>query len=126
MTKAFNKGDLVTYISSWDNKGTVVYRQAVVVSCGKKQMTLQTENGVMMGRNYHPVAGTTEGLGGTFPRMEGEELERVALQIAANIVASETKHFETCLAAGHGEGYDAAIRKQMNELHEPQVMAYPY
>lgn len=131
--KTFKKGDLVTYISDWDRKGTVYFIQAVVYSCGKKQMVLtDAENGNEMGRHFKPALGSLETIkqdngiicqpGGTFPRMTAEEAEAACLIIAAQIIKNETEHFNHCLNAGHNENYKNAVRKDLAEIHEPRAL----
>lgn len=134
MTKAFTKGQEVTYIASWDDKGSVFYRHAVVYSCGKKQMVLtDAVTGAEMGRNFKPEVGTTEtrwegncvySAGGTFPRVYGEELQALCLKIAEASLHQQRDHFARSLSGGWGESYDAVIRKQIAELHEPRVVDY--
>lgn len=125
MTKAFNKGDEVTYISDWDRKGTVFFRHAIVYSCGKKQMVLtDAETGEEMGRHFRPYRAET-GNAGTFARMTDDEAAAAALALAENILARETAHFERCLQNDTaGEGYKNAIRKSMAQLHEPRSAIY--
>lgn len=122
MTKAFKKGDEATLIASWDRKGTVCTRQVIVHSCGKKQMVLiDAESGKEIGRHFKPHrAGPGEF--GVRPRITGDELREEALACAAAEREREEAHFARCLAGGHGEDYDAAIRKEMAELHDFEVI----
>jgi hypothetical protein len=134
MTKAFTKGQEVTYISDWDRKGTVTYRHAVVYSCGKKQMVLtDAETGEEMGRHFDPFQGSLETVslgygfkmaGGTFPRMTAEEAVEAGLKVAASIQEYERQHFARCLAGNHGAGYDASIRESIAELHDLRAISY--
>jgi hypothetical protein len=134
MAKAFKKGQEVTYISDWDRKGTVYFRHAVVYSCGAKQMVLtDADTGEEMGRHFRPVAGsletTKEGpasrmAGGTFPRMTDEQAVEAGLKVAAAIQQSERDLFARCLAGGHGESYDASIRKDIAALHDLRAAEY--
>lgn len=124
MTKAFNKGDLVTYIADWDRKGTVYFRHAVVYSCGKKQMVLtDAETGEEMGRHFAPVRGE-DGACGTFPRMTDEDARAACLKAAERILERERAHYERCLAAGNGADYDAAIRRNIEALHDPRAISH--
>jgi len=125
MTKAFNKGDEVTYISDWDRKGTVFFRHAIVYSCGKKQMVLtDAETGEEMGRHFIPARAEI-GNAGTFARMTDAEAAAAALALADNILVSETAHFERCLQNDTaGEGYKNSIRKSLAALHEPRAASY--
>ena len=124
MSKAFKKGDAVTFISDWDRKGTVTFRDAIVHSCGKKQMILTDEQtGEEIGRHFKPEIGGE--MGGTFPRMTEEEAVAKGLEIAERVLAKEREHFARCLAGNNGESYDNAIRKNIAALHEPRVISYP-
>lgn len=115
----FTKGQKVTYISNWDNKGTVKITNLVVASCGKKQMILVDEAGVkFQGANFRPQS-EQYSHGVVFPRLTTEEAEASALEIAAKIIAYEEAHFARCLAGNHGEGYNNAIRKSIAKLHQP-------
>ena len=122
MTKAFNKGDEVTYISDWDRKGATYFRHAIVYSCGKKQMVLtDAETGEEIGRHFRPVRAEI-GFAGTFARMTDAEATAAALALAENIIARETANFERCLQRdGTSEGYQNAIRKDLANLHEPRA-----
>ena len=52
----FTKGQIVTYITEWNDGKDFAYTIAEVVSCGKKQMALKcVESGNMMGRHYSPT-----------------------------------------------------------------------
>lgn len=132
MTKAFKKGDRVTYISDWDRKGTVYFVQAIVHSCGSKQMVLTNEaTGEEMGRHFRPETGSLETVvvgpntyriaGGTFPRMTDDEAVAAGLKVAAAIQQYQREQFARCLAGGHSEIYNDAIRKNLAELHELRV-----
>jgi len=125
MTKAFNKGDEVTYISDWDRKGTTYFRHAVVYSCGKKQMVLtDAETGEDMGRHFRPERAEI-GEAGTFTRMTDEEATAAALALADHILARETARFERCLQNDTAdEGHKNAIRRNIAALHEPRVSSY--
>jgi len=125
MTKAFNKGDEVTYISDWDRKGTVYFRHAVVYSCGEKQMVLtDAETGEEMGRHFDPVRAEI-GDAGTFARMTDAEAAAAALFLADSILIRETLHYHRCLQnETAGEAYKNAIRRDLVALHEPRAASY--
>lgn len=121
---AFKKGQAVTEISDWDRKGTVTFRHAVVYSCGKKQMVLtDAETGAEMGRHFRPEIGNDVS-GGTFPRMTDDEAVAMGLKIAAAIQQYQREHFARCLAGGHGEGYNRAIQKDIDALHDLRAVSY--
>lgn len=138
MAKVFKKGDKVTLISSWDRCGTAIYRHAIVYSCGAKQMVLTDEvTGEEMGRHFSPNLGSLEytfkeingwrsysAAGGTFKRMTDEEALEACLKVGAEDVKYQSAHYERCLAGGHGEGYNNAIRKDIAKLHEPRAMSH--
>jgi hypothetical protein len=128
MTTVFNKGDKVTYITSWDNKGTVVYRDAIVHSCDKKQMILiDPETLEEMGRLFKPAVGfdlrnTREG---TYPRMTEAEAITECLRLGALIVQEQTHRFNSCITANEANTpYINAIKRELSELHEPRAMSY--
>ena len=125
MTKAFNKGDEVTYISDWDRRGTALFRHAIVYSCGKKQMVLtDAETGEEMGRHFRPERAEI-GRGGTFARLTDAEATAAALALAENILIDQTAHYERCLQNdAAGEGYKSSIRKSLAELHAPRAASY--
>jgi hypothetical protein len=129
----FKKGDKVTYIADWDRKGTVYFQQAVVYSCGKKQMVLTDEKtGNEMGRHFKPELGSTENrvgtnggtymAGGVWPRLTAEEATEIGMKVAASIREFEDAHFARCLAGNHGEAYDRGIRESMAKLHDLKVI----
>ena len=128
---AFKKGQEVTYICSWDNKGTVYFQHAVVYSCGKKQMVLtDAVSGVEMGRHYAPEVGdvaTVSGFnwGATFPRLTDAEAEVLCLQLGARIVEINREQYTVRADGTWGQkdkGYRAAMLKDIAELHEPRAM----
>lgn len=126
-TKAFTKGDLVTIISNWDRKGTVVYRPGVVHSCGKKQMTIYCPiKGDEIGHHFEPKR--AEGnVVGVHARMTDEAAIAIALVAGADIVADEKARMERAIAHyGYPEtdGYTKAVRKGIAELHEPRALTH--
>lgn len=130
MSKAFNKGDQVTLIGSWDNKGTVFYRNAVVHSCGKKQMVLTcATTGEELGRHYRPERGALEKVTGfnwvgVWPRLSREEAEALCLEVGALVVKANREHLaERRIRFADAEpGYFAALDKSEAELHEPRAL----
>ncbi len=128
MKKAFKKGDLVTRIASWDDKGTFYFIHAVVYSCGKKQMVLtDADNGNEMGRHFSPALGEMSarkyGGGNTFPRMTNEEAEAACIELAGRLVTEEkARLIEGRDRDGMTEGYKKAMQKNIDGLHEPRAM----
>ena len=128
MSKAFTKGQKVTYICSWDNKGTVAYRQAVVHSCGAKQMVLTDEvTGEEMGRHFAPVLGSLDNIrsfnyGGTFPRMSDDDAAALSLEVGAKVIEAVKADVEyrLTLPAYTKEGQ----AQRLAELHEPRALNY--
>lgn len=127
---AFTKGQEVTILRSWDNKGTAYFINAIVHSCGKKQMVLiDAKTGEEMGRHFMPVLANEENLGkacryeATFPRLSEEEATRIGLKMGALVISEEIAHAEACIRHYAGdEGYEAAVRKGLATLHEPRVI----
>lgn len=120
MTKTFKKGQRVVHFGSWDDKGTVYFRQAIVYSCGKKQMILHCEvKGDEIGRHFDPIA--AEGVDfGTRPAMTDEEAEALAMELAAAYIAKEA-----AAAQMRADKFDQHYRhlhlKRIAELHEPRA-----
>jgi hypothetical protein len=124
MAKAFNKGDAVTIISSWDRKGTVTFRHGVVHSCGTKVMRIfDAFKGDEIGGAFRPVRAQA-GEFGVYPGMTDAEATEAGIACAAAEQASQRAHFDRCLAQGHGAGYDAGIRKHIDELHQLEAREY--
>lgn len=125
--KAFTKGDLVTIISNWDRKGTVVYRPGVVHSCGKKQMTIYCPiKGDEIGHHFEPKRAEGNMLG-VHARMSDEQAHAIALVCGAAVVEDEQRRMEAAIAHyGYPEtdGYTKAVRKGIAELHEPRAMTH--
>lgn len=125
--KAFTKGDLVTIISNWDRKGTVVYRPGVVHSCGKKQMTIYCPvKGDEIGHHFQPKR--AEGnVCGVHVQMSDEAAIAIALIAGAAIVADEKRRMEHAIAHyGYDEdhGYTKAVRRDIAALHEPRALSH--
>lgn len=128
MNKAFRKGELVTYISSWDNKGTFSYTQAVVHSCGKVQMVLTEEtSGREMGRHFKPAVADTATLStfnwnGTFKRMSDAEAEALCLKLGAELPAVFEAENARREAWNVQQGRTCLCPHDLNELHEPRAL----
>ena len=124
MTKAFNKGDAVTYISDWDRKGSTYYRHAVIYSCGTKRVVLtDAETGEEIGRHFRPERAVV-GAAGIFARLTDAEAIAAAIALAQNIITDETARYERCLQIDASEGYKNAIRKDLAALHAPDATSY--
>jgi hypothetical protein len=126
-TQTFAKGQQVTFLGDWDQKGTVVVRDMVVHSCGRKQMTLHYADGTFAGRNYLPTVrqdyGGANVCAQVHPRMTEAEAEARGLEMAAEILAYERARYERIMAIpGNTPGYLAAMRRGLGELHEPRVV----
>lgn len=120
-TKRFNKGDLVTLFGSWDNKGTVYYRHAIIYACGTKRMTLTCAfTGDELGRDFYPLSDYV------MPRQSEEETVAYALQLAESFLVREHAHLQRCLTSSTCTGYLNAIQRNIDALHEPRVKHYIY
>lgn len=128
MSKAFKKGELVTYVASWDNKGTFYFVQAIVHSCGAKQMVLTSEEtGEEMGRHYSPKAGDVETLhmgnwGATFKRMTDAEAEALCLELAAKVPSMWKAENERRRTHNENIGRTVLCLYDLNEVHEPRAI----
>jgi hypothetical protein len=125
MIETFKKSEPVTFIASWDDKGTFYYRHAVVYSCGKKEMILtDAATGEEMGRRFRPVVGINEdGFAGCVRRLTDAEAEAACLKLAARFVADRRALYtELADSTKHGRGYADAMKRNLAELHEPQAI----
>jgi hypothetical protein len=128
MGKAFTKGQEVTILASWDNKGTVYYRDAIVHSCGQKQMVLTSAHtGEELGRHFRPVLGDIEQARafwlGVFPRMTEEQAVASCLRAAGLVLKTERTFLaERKAKYSHNTGYIRCIEKDEAALHEPAAL----
>lgn len=122
--KAFTKGTKVTLIGSWDGKGTFFVQDAIVYSCGAKQMVLACERtGKELGRHFAPSVGTGTinpmifGETQTFPRMERAAALALAKDMGAQYAASEKARMEGLMARFSSDrGYVSSLRSSINSL----------
>jgi hypothetical protein len=121
----FAKGQKVTMLRDWDRKGTITIRQDLTVySCGTKRMILVDEAGVRFaGAALVPQEQQSGGVGfKVVARVSDEMAEKLALEMAADVLAAQREHFARCLARHSGdEGYCNSIRRSMAGLHEPKT-----
>lgn len=130
--KAFKKGDLVTHFGSWDNDGTIWFRQCRVYSCGMKLMILtDVKSGEEIGREFRPVKASGLELG-TYDAMSDEEAESFCLPLGQAYVDQRKFEMEEAIRRyqtkyGKGskdvpDGYVLSVTKDINELHEPRAL----
>jgi hypothetical protein len=129
MAKAFTKGDRVTLLIDWDLKGTVVFYDAIVHSCGKVQMVLtDAHTGEELGRHFQPAIAT--GLEfGTRPEMQRDEIETLGLEIAAaELVKREAEILDFFERTKNSELSGKFAAKHRDEdlakLHAPTVRTH--
>ena len=115
--KTFTKGQNVTHITNWDHNGTFVFRQALVYSCGKKQMILtDLLTGEEIGRHFNPEIGAAN----TFPVMTTEEATEKSLQMATEFLETETaRYIHLSTLEEFGEAYCKEMLRLLADLHEP-------
>lgn len=125
MATAFKKGQLVTVLKSYDDKGTVTYQHAIVRSCGVKRMMLTDEaTGNDLGDAFfNPKVGSLDSVTGynwygVFPRMADIDAEAACLVVANKVVAlRKARYLELISERGDAEYYN----KYIAELHEPRA-----
>lgn len=128
MGKAFKKGDRVTHFGSWDDRGTMYYTDAVVMSCGPKRMTLVCEaTGAMMGRDFRPAVGTLSDActhnGATLLRLMDRDAQAFGLSAATEYIRHKLADAEMRVKL---PAYSMqTVKSRTSELHEPRVMARP-
>lgn len=116
----FKKNDKVAIIGSWDGKGTVSIRRVVVHSWGAKIAKFaDTITGEMVKYQVwvdRPTYGSR-----IVADASDAELFAIALELAEVVLADRRAHYANCLSRGHGEGYNRAIQKDLDALHEPRA-----
>lgn len=124
-TKDFTKGQIVIVACNYCGKGTWEWRRARVVSCGAKQMTLESLGGEMLGRNFpprfevhHQFRDQKPCLNNTIVMADRSDEEAIAMvkSWADYTVEWETWRLNLCLASDNSEGYKQAIRKELEKL----------
>ena len=121
--KRFNKGDAVTYITSWDGNGTFTFEHWTVYSSGKQQMVLVGEDGFAK----HRVLAQDERLVARF----ATDTETVAYGTAraAKFLANRTAKLnalidrEVALGEGGTHGFVAHLRSNISAFHAPECVS---
>ena len=127
--KNFVKGQEVTYISSWDGKGTFRFTHGIVYSAGQKQMILtDAVSGEEMGRNYRPYIGMVVG---TFPRMTDAEATEACIKAAAGWLPTEIASHKRLIAHNakrypDDKYYAASMETKIAELEAATPAAHHY
>lgn len=125
MTKEFTKGQKVTIVANWNRLGDFTTREAIVYSCGKKQMILtDVTTGEEIGRNFKPTANQNG-----FNRIvaDASKVEEIGLEMIAAHRAHEIAHYNRCLTnETAGEAYRNSIRKDLDavQAYTPRLLAY--
>jgi len=129
--KAFNKGDLVTYIKNWDRKGTFVYQDFIVYSCGMKEMILTNPvTGEQEGRTFRAnrevdMYGNEIFNSGTWPRLSNEKAIEVTLEKAEAFLANEVVRLTRCIENNSEEkGYCDSLQRDLDNHHAPRAISY--
>jgi hypothetical protein len=99
----FSKGDKVALLSSWDNKGAVRIRRAVVHSCGKQVMRLQDEAGKMFKVAFRPEHNVMVKFNGirVIADADNAALESEALADGARVIALNIAYCNERIASAH-------------------------
>lgn len=114
-TKRFKKGEKVAYVQSWDGQGTFRIRRATVHSCGAKVLRLidaATGETFKIGFRAYSAPVVRDA--------SDAELEAVALERAAAFLAEMRAIYAERLA--NPAFNPDAVRKSLNELHEPRAI----
>ena len=122
--KYYKKGQLVTVIKSWDDKGTMYIRDAVVHSCGLKRLILTDANtGEEFGDWYNPENCKREaekGLPGVYDRIDEDVVIDVGLTVARNYINKEVSRIKSFIVNPGSRYTEEDVRK----YHAP--LAYRY
>lgn len=124
----FKKNQKAFYLSTWDDKATIRIMPVIVEACGKKQMTLRSEAGEMLGTNFRPQ----EGQNGAAV-VDGRHLnvvisadafadraavEKAALDQAAFFRETQIAHYERCIERNPdaGRAYLDAMARELEAV----------
>ena len=124
--KRFNKGDAVTLIESWDNKGTFIFQHWTVYASGKQQITLVGPDGFAKRR----VLAHDDRLVARF----ATDAETVAhgIAMAAEFLAGEKRSWDAVIdrayaqGEGNSESTDRLRRGRANDIaafHAPECVS---
>jgi len=141
MAKGFKKGDEVTFINTWDDKGTFSYTHAVVHSCGKKQMVLTGLDGKELGRHFHPAFHMPGMMrpcysaipytdkrdivywNGTVNRLSDEGAEKLCIAVGEAFVAARRVECQNLIEKHRDSvAYCRAMELTIKELHEGRAI----
>jgi hypothetical protein len=131
MATAFSKGQLVTVIGTWDQKGTAFYRHAIVYSCGYKRMILtDATTGEETGSWRNPKVGDVKDAAGNgghwhgvFPRMSDAEAEALCIEAATLMLVAYNAHYEHRIQQYASDPkFVQVMLKHKAELHEPRFI----
>ena len=118
--KRFNKGDAVTYITSWDGNGTFTFEHWTVYSSGKQQMVLVGEDGFAK----HRVLAQDERLVARFAT-DTETVAYGTAKFLADRTAKLNAHIDREVALGEGgtHGFVAHLRSNISAFHAPECVS---
>lgn len=118
----FTRGQRVTSFCQYDCKGTIGITEYVVSTCGKKRAHLLKADGSNAEWRVHMDVGDQYPYHTIIPALPEAERDAYALKMAADFLVQKREHYARCLAGGHGAGYDKAIEKDREALHEPRFI----
>ena len=134
----FKKGQEVTFITTWDNKGTFAFQHGVVYSCGTKCMVLtDPTTGEEMGRHYAPVVATLELMtnmreggfwswSGTFEKLTDAEAVNTCLQLANAYIEWERSNIQRAIQNNIDQtGYVRVMQQNLAAIHPASVIKLP-
>ena len=123
--KSFTKNQIVvmfrpTY-GEGCGEGTWGWRRARVVSCGKVKMTVETLDGVMLGRNYEPTKDTHDQYGDLnrvifMDDMSDDDIVRKALDFANIDIESAKERYNYQIKHSTNESYIESTKTLLNHL----------
>ena len=106
----FTKGQPVTFLQSWDDKGTVSIHELFVYSCGRKQMILVNAAGEKFAGQFFSPDGN-DARRQVHPRLGKAEAEAAAIALGNEIIAAQRAYMESKLTnpAYHTESLHRGI-----------------
>jgi hypothetical protein len=92
----FTKGQPVTFLQSWDDKGTVCIHELFVYSCGRKQMILVNAEGEKFAGQFFSPDGS-DPRRQVHPRLSKADAEAAAIALGNEIIATTRTYCESKL-----------------------------
>jgi hypothetical protein len=117
------KHTVVWLFRDWDRRGTCAATECVVDSWGKQQIHLrETGTGQMMRHRFYTSHINQPGCHHIYAARDLSNVTDRGLCLAAEYLELRRQSLTRCLIISDNAYYLAAIRKDIEQLHEPRVV----